>query len=148
MVSLTGDIATGQKVLQTAAKTLKRTHLELGGKAPVLVFDDADLEAGGRRHPLGRLLQCRAGLHGRLPHLCRPEDLRSRWSPTSRRRRRPRSTTGRRTTTTELGPLISASASASGCSSFVERAAALSHIEVADRRRQGLGRAASSTSRR
>jgi aminobutyraldehyde dehydrogenase len=43
MVSLTGDVATGQKVLQAAAKSLKRTHLELGGKAPVLVFDDADL---------------------------------------------------------------------------------------------------------
>ena len=43
MVSLTGDIATGQKVLQAASKSLKRTHLELGGKAPVLVFDDADL---------------------------------------------------------------------------------------------------------
>jgi aminobutyraldehyde dehydrogenase len=45
MVSLTGSIATGQKILQAAAATLKRTHLELGGKAPVLVFDDADLEA-------------------------------------------------------------------------------------------------------
>jgi aminobutyraldehyde dehydrogenase len=43
MVSLTGDVATGQKVLQAASRTLKRTHLELGGKAPVLVFDDADL---------------------------------------------------------------------------------------------------------
>ncbi len=43
MISLTGDIATGQKVLTAAAKTLKRTHLELGGKAPVIVFDDADL---------------------------------------------------------------------------------------------------------
>jgi aminobutyraldehyde dehydrogenase len=45
MVSLTGDVATGVKVLQAAAGTLKRTHLELGGKAPVLVLDDADLEA-------------------------------------------------------------------------------------------------------
>ena len=45
MVSLTGDIATGKKVLATAAKTVKRTHLELGGKAPVIVFDDADLAA-------------------------------------------------------------------------------------------------------
>jgi aminobutyraldehyde dehydrogenase len=45
MVSLTGDIATGKKVLLAAAKTVKRTHLELGGKAPVIVFDDADLEA-------------------------------------------------------------------------------------------------------
>jgi len=44
MVSLTGSVATGQKVLAAAAGNLKRTHLELGGKAPVIVFDDADLE--------------------------------------------------------------------------------------------------------
>src|SRR5881227_2214170 len=42
MVSLTGDVATGKEVARTAADTLKRVHLELGGKAPVLVFDDAD----------------------------------------------------------------------------------------------------------
>ncbi|WP_198937779.1 gamma-aminobutyraldehyde dehydrogenase [Pelomonas sp. KK5] len=45
MVALTGDLSTGRKVLQAAAGSLKRTHMELGGKAPVLVFDDADLEA-------------------------------------------------------------------------------------------------------
>lgn len=45
MVSLTGDVATGRKVLQAASASLKRTHLELGGKAPVIVFDDADLQA-------------------------------------------------------------------------------------------------------
>ena len=45
MVSLTGSIGTGQKVIQAAAATLKRTHLELGGKAPVIVFDDADIGA-------------------------------------------------------------------------------------------------------
>jgi aminobutyraldehyde dehydrogenase len=45
MVSLTGDVATGRKILQAASGTLKRTHLELGGKAPVIVFDDADLNA-------------------------------------------------------------------------------------------------------
>ncbi|MFZ1680770.1 MAG: gamma-aminobutyraldehyde dehydrogenase [Rhizobiaceae bacterium] len=45
MISLTGDVATGKKILQAAQKTVKRTHLELGGKAPVIVFDDADLEA-------------------------------------------------------------------------------------------------------
>lgn len=45
MVSLTGDVATGKKVLQAASKTVKRTHLELGGKAPVIVFDDADIDA-------------------------------------------------------------------------------------------------------
>ena len=44
MVSVTGDVATGRKILQAAAGTLKRTHLELGGKAPVIVFDDANLE--------------------------------------------------------------------------------------------------------
>src|SRR5437660_4219915 len=44
MVSLTGDVATGQEVARAAASTLKRVHLELGGKAPVIVFDDADLE--------------------------------------------------------------------------------------------------------
>lgn len=43
MISLTGSIATGQKMLEVAARTLKRTHLELGGKAPVIVFDDADI---------------------------------------------------------------------------------------------------------
>jgi aminobutyraldehyde dehydrogenase len=45
MVSLTGSVATGQKVLAAAAGNLKRTHLELGGKAPVIVFDDADIDA-------------------------------------------------------------------------------------------------------
>lgn len=43
MISVTGDISTGRKVLQAASKSIKRTHLELGGKAPVVVFDDADL---------------------------------------------------------------------------------------------------------
>jgi betaine-aldehyde dehydrogenase len=44
MVSITGSIAAGKSVARAAADTLKRTHLELGGKAPVIVFDDADLE--------------------------------------------------------------------------------------------------------
>jgi betaine-aldehyde dehydrogenase len=45
MVSLTGSTPAGKKVMATAAATLKRVHLELGGKAPLLVFDDADIEA-------------------------------------------------------------------------------------------------------
>jgi len=45
MVSLTGDVATGKIIAREAASTLKRVHLELGGKAPVIVFDDADIEA-------------------------------------------------------------------------------------------------------
>jgi betaine-aldehyde dehydrogenase len=45
MVSLTGSVATGKHVARTAADTLKRVHLELGGKAPVIVFDDVDMAA-------------------------------------------------------------------------------------------------------
>jgi aminobutyraldehyde dehydrogenase len=43
MVSVTGDIGTGRKIMGAAAATIKRTHLELGGKAPVIVMDDADI---------------------------------------------------------------------------------------------------------
>ncbi|EAO5368778.1 aldehyde dehydrogenase family protein [Salmonella enterica] len=45
MVSLTGSIATGEHILRHTAPAIKRTHMELGGKAPVIVFDDADLDA-------------------------------------------------------------------------------------------------------
>jgi len=45
MVSITGSVRAGMEVAGAAAKDLKRVHLELGGKAPVIVFDDADLEA-------------------------------------------------------------------------------------------------------
>jgi 1-pyrroline dehydrogenase len=45
MVSLTGSVETGRIIARTAADTLKRVHLELGGKAPVIVFDDADVDA-------------------------------------------------------------------------------------------------------
>jgi betaine-aldehyde dehydrogenase len=45
MVSLTGSVETGKWIAEHAAKTLKRVHLELGGKAPVVVFDDVDLDS-------------------------------------------------------------------------------------------------------
>nr|WP_318381661.1 aminobutyraldehyde dehydrogenase [uncultured Enterobacter sp.] len=45
MVSLTGSIATGEHIIAHTASSVKRTHMELGGKAPVIVFDDADLDA-------------------------------------------------------------------------------------------------------
>ena len=45
MVSVTGSVRAGMEVAEAAAQSLKRVHLELGGKAPVVVFDDADLEA-------------------------------------------------------------------------------------------------------
>jgi 1-pyrroline dehydrogenase len=44
LVSLTGDVSTGKLIARTASDTLKRVHLELGGKAPMVVFDDADPE--------------------------------------------------------------------------------------------------------
>jgi 1-pyrroline dehydrogenase len=45
LVSLTGDVDTGKLIARTASDTLKRVHLELGGKAPMVIFDDADVEA-------------------------------------------------------------------------------------------------------
>ncbi len=45
MVSITGSVRAGMEVAKSASSDLKKTHLELGGKAPVIVFDDADVEA-------------------------------------------------------------------------------------------------------
>ncbi|HET7136830.1 MAG TPA: aminobutyraldehyde dehydrogenase [Gaiellaceae bacterium] len=45
LVSLTGDVETGKLIARNASETLKRVHLELGGKAPMVIFDDADVEA-------------------------------------------------------------------------------------------------------
>jgi len=137
MVSLTGDITTGQKILQAAAKTLKRTHLELGGKAPVIVMDDADLSevvAGIRMAGFYNAGQdctaaCRiyAGpkIHDRLVaelesaigslKLGAPDDE-----------------------ATELGPLIS-ERQRDRVASFVERAAALKHTEVVTGGRKAEG---------
>jgi betaine-aldehyde dehydrogenase len=56
MVSFTGSTPVGQKVMQTAAGTVKRVHLELGGKAPFVVFDDADLDAAVQGAEAGSLI--------------------------------------------------------------------------------------------
>lgn len=53
MVSVTGSTETGRAVMTGAARTLKRVHLELGGKAPALVFEDADLEEAARGVAMG-----------------------------------------------------------------------------------------------
>jgi betaine-aldehyde dehydrogenase len=53
MVSITGSTRAGFVVAEAAAHDLKRTHLELGGKAPVLVFDDADLENAAENIAIG-----------------------------------------------------------------------------------------------
>ncbi len=44
MVSITGDTVTGKRIARIASETVKRLHLELGGKAPIIVFDDADVD--------------------------------------------------------------------------------------------------------
>ena len=97
IVSLTGEVTTGKIVMKAAADSLKRVHLELGGKAPVVVFDDADLDAvvAGVRDV--RVLELRPGLHGGDPchrgtgHPRRPRERpgRTRRRASSSVRRRP-----------------------------------------------------------
>jgi betaine-aldehyde dehydrogenase len=53
MVSITGSVRAGMEVASAASADLKRTHLELGGKAPVVVFDDADIEAAAEAIAIG-----------------------------------------------------------------------------------------------
>jgi acyl-CoA reductase-like NAD-dependent aldehyde dehydrogenase len=56
MVSFTGSTPVGSHVMEVASRTVKRVHLELGGKAPFLVFDDADLEAAVQGAVAGSLI--------------------------------------------------------------------------------------------
>jgi betaine-aldehyde dehydrogenase len=56
MVSFTGSTGVGRRVMQVAAETVKRVHLELGGKAPFVVFDDADLDAAVQGAVAGALI--------------------------------------------------------------------------------------------
>jgi betaine-aldehyde dehydrogenase len=53
MVSLTGSTNTGKKIMQVASESLKRVHLELGGKAPLLFFDDYDIESFAKKASFG-----------------------------------------------------------------------------------------------
>jgi betaine-aldehyde dehydrogenase len=56
MVSFTGSTPVGKRVMEVASQTVKRVHLELGGKAPFVVFDDADLEAAVQGAVAGALI--------------------------------------------------------------------------------------------
>ena len=56
MVSLTGSTGTGQKIMRTASDSLKRVHLELGGKAPILVFEDADIARLAEKASFGAIM--------------------------------------------------------------------------------------------
>lgn len=128
MVSITGDIATGKKVLQAAAKTVKRTHLELGGKAPVIVYDDADLEAvvngirtfgyynAGQDCTAACRIYAQDGIYEKLV-----ADLTSAVSTIR--------FNDADDTVNEIGPLIS-SRQRDRVASFVERATEQKHIEI------------------
>lgn len=135
MISLTGDTATGQDIMRVAADGVKRLHLELGGKAPFVVFADANLEVAAHGAVMGAYINagqdCTAatrvyiqreafdGFMERLLALVRsirvglPED-----------------------TTTEMGPLISAP-QRERVEGFVERARAAGSAVVAGGERPG-----------
>ncbi len=128
MVSLTGDISTGEKILKAASKGIKRTHLELGGKAPVIVFDDADLDevvAGIRGFGFYNAGQdCTAACRlyaGPKIYEKLVADLSSAASSIKVGRQEEPGV--------EMGPLISA-AQRERVAGFVERAAALKHVEI------------------
>jgi aminobutyraldehyde dehydrogenase len=128
MVSLTGSIASGQRILEGAAASLVRTHLELGGKAPVIVFDDADLDAvvtGLRAFSFYNAGQdctaaCRVYAGGKIY-----DRLVAELSSAAKSLR----LGGQDEDGVEMGPLITA-AHRERVAGFVDRAAALPHVEV------------------
>ena len=61
-ISFTGSTEVGKKLVEQGAKTMKRMSMELGGNAPFLVFDDADLDCGGRRRDHRQIPQLRPDL--------------------------------------------------------------------------------------
>ena len=139
MVSLTGSIATGEHIIGHTASSIKRTHMELGGKAPVIVFDDADLDAvvegvrtfgfynAGQDCTAACRIYAQQGIYDALVEklgaavaslkMGAPDDE-----------------------TTELGPL-SSEAHLARVSNAVEEAKALSHIRVVTggNKREGAG---------
>lgn len=137
MVSLTGSVATGQKLLEIAARSLKRTHLELGGKAPILVFDDADLEQvvngirafgyynAGQDCTAACRIYAGAGVYDKLV-----ADLAGAVSSIA--------VGGPEESGVEMGPLVS-SQHRDRVRGFVDRAAAAGHMEVLTGGKPGQG---------
>jgi len=137
MISLTGDVATGGRILAQSADGIKRTHLELGGKAPVIVFDDADIESvvsgvrtfgyynAGQDCTAACRLYAGAKVYDRLV-----ADLSSAVSTIK---------TGLQTADgVEMGPLISAG-QRDRVAGFVARAKKQKHIEITTGGRTGSG---------
>ncbi len=128
LVSVTGDIVTGQKILQAAVKSVKRTHLELGGKAPVIVCDDADLDEvvssirtfgyynAGQDCTAACRIYAQAGIYQKLVEALGDAVSNLRFAR-------------KRDEDNEIGPLIS-SRQRDRVASFVERALSQPHIEL------------------
>jgi 1-pyrroline dehydrogenase len=128
MVSLTGDVATGKEVARAAAATLKRVHLELGGKAPMVIFDDADVEAvvegvkiagfanSGQDCTAATRLYANSRIYDRLLADLVPAVESLKVGDVHDEE-------------TEMGPLVSAE-QRSRVSGFVERATATGHVKV------------------
>jgi aminobutyraldehyde dehydrogenase len=128
MVSLTGSVATGSNIIASSAATVKRLHMELGGKAPVLIFDDADIAAAvdgirtfgfynaGQDCTAACRIYAQKGIYEKFVAELGAAVGTIKYGP-------------QQDPNTELGPLITAEhrARASG---FVERASAQAHIEV------------------
>jgi aminobutyraldehyde dehydrogenase len=137
MISLTGDVATGEKVMAAAAAGTRRTHLELGGKAPVIVFDDADLESvvsgirtfgfynAGQDCTAACRIYAGAKVYDRLV-----ADLTTAASSIR--------VGTQQQTDVEMGPLIS-SAQRRRVAGFVERASRKKHIEITTGGKAGTG---------
>jgi aminobutyraldehyde dehydrogenase len=128
MASLTGDVSTGSKIMEAAARGIKRTHLELGGKAPLIVLDDADLPSvveGLRTFGYYNAGQdctaaCRVYATDKIYEKL-VADLSSAVSTIK--------VGSQQESGVEMGPLISAR-QRDRVASFVDRAAQLPHIEV------------------
>lgn len=128
MVSLTGDVGTGKKIAKNAADTVKRVHLELGGKAPVLIFDDADLEAvvaglkagafvnSGQDCTAACRVYARAGIYDRLIEALVPAVSKLKVGEVHAE-------------DSDMGPLVSAR-QRTRVAGFVDRAKELKHAEV------------------
>ncbi|UJW82151.1 gamma-aminobutyraldehyde dehydrogenase [Hydrogenophaga sp. SL48] len=128
VASLTGDVSTGSKIMEAAARGIKRTHLELGGKAPVIVLDDADLGSvveglrtfgyynAGQDCTAACRVYATEGIYERLV-----ADLSSAVSSIK--------VGSQQEPGVEMGPLISAR-QRDRVASFVDRAAQLAHTEV------------------
>ncbi len=137
MVSLTGDVSTGRAVLEVASRNIRRTHLELGGKAPVIVFDDADLDevvTGLRTFGYYNAGQdCTAACRVYAGAKIYDKLVADLAAAVSSIKFGPPDMAG-----AEIGPLIS-ERQRGRVASFVERARALNHIEVATGGKQGDG---------